>query len=439
MRVAVVGTGYVGLVAGACFADAGNRVICVDKDARKVAALRNAEIPIYEPGLETLVRRGIDEGRLTFTTSTAEGVQGSDIIFLAVGTPPLPNGEPDLSYLKAAAQELGRAMNGYKVIVNKSTVPIGTHHTVAEWISEFSKHPFDVASNPEFMKEGSALEDFLKPDRVVIGSRVPNVVRILSDLYEPFVRQGNPILVMDPVSAEMTKYACNSFLATRISFMNELAVLAEKVGGDIEEIRKGMATDVRIGRHFLYAGVGYGGSCFPKDVQALVATGRAAGVPMRIVNAAEEANAAQKLYMVTKIKRRLGSNLSGKTIGVWGLAFKPNTDDMREAPSLTILPELIRAGAKVKVYDPVAQKNARSLLPDGIEYTESALDASSAVDALVLLTEWNEFRSLDFSELKNNMKSALVFDGRNIFDPGKMSAQGFEYHSIGRTPSGSRD
>ncbi len=432
MQIAVIGTGYVGLVAGACFSDTGNTVHCVDIDPAKIDALKRGEIPIYEPGLETLVKRGVADGRLHFTTSAAEGVRDAEIIFLAVGTPPLPSGEPDLRFLKAASEDIGRAMNGYKIIVNKSTVPIGSHEVVAEWIRPHTRHAFDVVSNPEFLKEGTAVDDFLKPDRVVVGTDNESAYLKMADLYGPFVRQGNPILWMDPVSAEITKYACNAFLATRISFMNELARLCEKVGGDVEEVRRGMSTDVRIGKHFLYAGAGYGGSCFPKDVQALMATGRKEGVPLEIVTAAESANAKQKKHLVTRMKDHYKDGLRGKTFALWGLAFKPNTDDMREAPAITIANELVRAGAQVKAFDPVAMENARKVLENRVEFAESAFEALEGADALVLVTEWNEFRHVDFAKVKKALKSPVIFDGRNIYNPAQLKELGFTYYGIGR-------
>lgn len=432
MKIAVIGTGYVGLVAGACFADTGNTVYCVDHDAKKIDALKKGVIPIYEPGLEDLVIRGHSEGRLHFTTSTAEAVAASEIVFMAVGTPALPNGEPNLQYLKAAAEEVARAMTGYRLIVNKSTVPIGSHKVVAEWIAPHTKHAFDVVSNPEFLKEGTALDDFLKPDRVVIGTEKESVYRKMAELYGPFVRQGNPILSMDPVSAEITKYACNSFLATRISFMNELSILCEKVGGDIESVRKGMTTDVRIGKHFLYAGVGYGGSCFPKDVQALVTTARKHDVHMGIVEAAEEANERQKQHLSKKVKAHFGANLNGKTFGIWGLAFKPNTDDMREAPAIKIIEELLSAGAKVRAYDPVAEETARQAIHGAVEFCPNAYEAIQGADALLLVTEWNEFRHPDFERMKKTLKSPVIFDGRNVYNPAQMRQLGFTYFGIGR-------
>ncbi|MEK6705813.1 MAG: UDP-glucose/GDP-mannose dehydrogenase family protein [Bdellovibrionota bacterium] len=432
MKVAVIGTGYVGLVAGACFADSGNNVSCVDNDQSKIDALKQGVIPIFEPGLDTLVKRNVAEGRLHFTTSTAEAVIASDIIFLAVGTPPLPNGEPDMKYLKSAAEEVARSMNGHKIIVNKSTVPIGTHKVMMEWITPYTHFPFEIVSNPEFLKEGSALEDFLKPDRVVIGTHKEAVYKTMAELYAPFVRQGNPVLWMDPLSAEMTKYACNAFLATRISFMNELAVLCDKLGGDIEQVRRGMITDTRIGKHFLYAGVGYGGSCFPKDVQALMSTARKVDIPMGIVTAAETANARQKAILVSKIKAHFGNSLKNRSFALWGLAFKPNTDDMREAPALIIIEELLKAGAKVRAYDPVAEETTKKVIGEKITYCSSAYDAANGADALVLVTEWNEFRNPDFDHLKALLKTPIIFDGRNVYNPAHLQKQGYTYYGIGR-------
>ncbi|MGE0614815.1 MAG: UDP-glucose/GDP-mannose dehydrogenase family protein [Bacteriovoracia bacterium] len=435
MKIAVIGTGYVGLVAGACFADSGNTVICLDHDAKKIDALKKGEIPIYEPGLEEIVRRGVEEERLTFTTSFDAALPVDvEIVFMAVSTPQGPTGEADLSYLKKAAQDVGKAMKGPLVIVNKSTVPIGSHVKVSEWIAEFSKFPAEVVSNPEFLKEGSAIEDFMKPDRVVIGTRKKEVYEKMAELYAPFVRQGNPILWMDPVSAEVTKYACNSFLATRISFMNELAILSEQVGADIELIRKGMATDVRIGKHFLYAGVGYGGSCFPKDVQALLATARAEKVPMGIIDAAEAANARQKEHLVKLVKKHFNGEISGRTFGVVGLAFKPNTDDIREAPALIIMQGLLAAGAKVKAFDPVAMPNVQKTFKEsGVTYCESIYETVSGTDGMLLVTEWNEFRNPDFKKIHASMKTPVIFDGRNIYAADALKKLGFQYYGIGRS------
>jgi UDPglucose 6-dehydrogenase len=432
MKIAIIGTGYVGLVAGACFADTGNTVYCVDKDSSKIEALKKGVIPIFEPGLETLVKRGVSEERMFFTTSVQDAVSASEIIFMAVGTPALPNGEPDLRFLKAASEEVARALPGYRLIVNKSTVPIGSHKVVAEWMAPHTKHSFDVASNPEFLKEGTAVDDFLRPDRVVVGTEKEEVYRKMADLYAPFVRQGNPVLWMDPISAEITKYACNSFLATRISFMNELAVLCEKVGGDIEKVRRGMTTDVRIGKHFLYAGVGYGGSCFPKDVQALMSTAQKNDVPMGIVTAAEIANQRQKMHLAQQVKREYGSNLSGKTFAIWGLAFKPNTDDMREAPAITIIQELLSAGAQIQAFDPVATENAKKAISGAVTFCSNAYEALKGADALLLITEWNEFRHPDFERIKLSLKVPRIFDGRNIYNPDQLKSLGFTYSGIGR-------
>jgi UDPglucose 6-dehydrogenase len=432
MEIAVIGTGYVGLVAGACFADNGNNVICVDKDPSKIESLKKGVIPIFEPGLETLVARGASEGRLRFTTSTRDAVEASDIIFLAVGTPALPSGEPDLKYLTQASQEIGQAMPGYRLIVNKSTVPVGSHRAVAEWISEYTQHPFDVVSNPEFLKEGTAVNDFLRPDRVVIGTDKIEVYQKMADLYAPFVRQGNPVLHMDPTSAEVTKYACNSFLATRISFMNELATLCEKVGGDIERVRRGMTTDERIGKHFLYPGVGYGGSCFPKDVQALLSTAKRHEVRMGIIDAAEDANQRQKQLLAHKVKAHFGGNVKGRTFAIWGLAFKPNTDDIREAPALSIIDELLEAGAKIRAFDPVAAENTRKIYGDRVTFAQTALEAAKGAEALLVVTEWNEFRQASVARIKQALKSPVIFDGRNIYKPSAFLAEGFTYYGIGR-------
>jgi UDPglucose 6-dehydrogenase len=444
MRVAIIGTGYVGLVAGACFADSGNAVVCLDIDPKKVDSLKRGEIPIYEPGLEDLVKRGSREGRLSFTTSFAEAVSAAEVVFLAVGTPPLPDGSPDTRYLEAASRSLGKAMaadksNEPRIIVNKSTVPIGSHRIVAEWIRSETEKPFEVVSNPEFLKEGSAVDDFLRPDRVVIGTESEVAFRKMADLYAPFVRQGNPIIHMDTVSAEITKYACNAFLATRISFMNELSRLCEKVGGDVEEVRKGMASDVRIGKHFLYAGLGYGGSCFPKDVKALISTGERFDTELEIVRAVDSANIKQRSHFIDAITRRFGGELRGKTFAIWGIAFKPNTDDLREAPSLDIIRALLSSGAKVRAFDPVAMENAKVLLgedatinKDGLHFASSAYDAIDGADALVLATEWNEFRHPDWKRVRLGMQRSVIFDGRNVYDPAKIVEMGFEYVAVGR-------
>lgn len=432
MKIAVVGTGYVGLVAGACFADSGNDVVCVDRDSAKIERLKRSEIPIYEPGLQEIVERCASEGRIRFTTQLSEGIPGAEAVFLAVGTPPRPDGKPDLRFLESAAREIGLFLSPETVVINKSTVPIGAHARVHEWISEKAKVRFEVASNPEFLKEGSAIEDFMKPDRVVIGTESESVFRKIEALYRPFVRQGNPILWMDPVSAELTKYACNSFLAARISFMNELSRLCDSVGADVEEVRKGMSTDVRIGKHFLYAGVGYGGSCFPKDIQALLSTAKDHGVDLKVAQAAEDANESQKRYLVGKIKKEFGASLKGARIAMLGLAFKPNTDDLREAPALSMIEALLAEGAEIRAYDPVAMPGAEALLKDRIRFAKNALEAAEGCDAVVIATEWNEFRNLSLQKLKGTMRGLRIFDGRNIWDPAFAQGQGFKYFGIGR-------
>lgn len=442
MDVTVIGTGYVGLVAGACFADSGHKVICVDSDPTKIAALKRGEIPIYEPGLDAIVARTSKDGRLRFTTDTAEGVQKSDVIFLAVGTPSLPNGSPNLSYLQAAAEAIGKSMNGPKIVVNKSTVPVGTHRLVAEWVSAHTSHSVEVASNPEFLKEGHAIEDFTRPDRVVLGTLRREVFEKLSELYAPFVRQGNPVLWMDPTTAETTKYACNAFLATKISFMNELSALCEAVGADIESLRSGMATDARIGRHFLYAGAGFGGSCFPKDIRALVSTAERHSVRLGIVSESLNANERQKRRVFEKILAHFDGDLKGRTIGVWGLAFKPNTDDVREAPALTIVRELLKAGATVKTFDPVATETfARELglTSNGVVACATLEEAASGADGVVLLTEWNEFKNPNFSRILSLMKGNYLLDARNILIAEQATEAGFNFEGIGRPKAGSSD
>jgi len=437
MKIAVIGTGYVGLVAGACFAETGNEVMCVDIDEKKVAALRNGQIPIYEPGLEDIVSRNIGNERLKFTCSLQEGVEHGSIIFIAVGTPQDEDGSADLTHVLKVAEGIGTYMNEPKIIVDKSTVPVGTAKKVTDTIRELTKHEFEVVSNPEFLKEGAAIDDFMKPDRVVVGVSTENAAQVMKELYAPFVRTNNPILIMDVVSAEMTKYAANAMLATRISFMNEVANLCEKAGADVAAVRIGMGSDSRIGMSFLFPGIGYGGSCFPKDVQALVRTGKDLGVDLKVATAVEEVNAVQKKVLIRKIVDFYSTeNLGDKTFAVWGLAFKARTDDVREAPSLVVCKELLDRGAKLKVFDPEAKATFLSHFGEhpAVQYAESEYDAIKSADALVICTEWNEFRQPDFRRIKEFMSSPVVFDGRNLYDPTKMKDMGFTYLSIGRTP-----
>jgi UDPglucose 6-dehydrogenase len=431
MKIAVVGSGYVGLVAGACFAENGNDVICIDKDETKVRTLQRGQIPIYEPGLEELVRRNRAEKRLTFTTDLPKGARTSQIVFIAVGTPTGEDGSADLQHVLGVAREIGRAMNGYKVVVNKSTVPVGTAERVRRTIAAETKQPFSVVSNPEFLKQGAAIEDFLKPDRVVIGAEDPRAAEIMRELYAPFTRTGAPVMVMDCASAEMSKYAANALLATRISFMNEVANVCEAFGANIDEVRKAIGSDRRIGSSFLFAGVGYGGSCFPKDVKAILKFAADRGYDFETLRAVENVNQRQKGRLVTKMKAHFG-NLSGKTIALWGLAFKPRTDDMREAPAITIVERLLAEGAKVQAYDPEAGRVARGLFGSKIQLVEKGYDALKGADALAVVTEWNEFREPDFPRMRKLMRSPVIFDGRNIYSPEQMQAQGFSYFSIGR-------
>lgn len=432
MKVCVIGTGYVGLVAGTCFAEYGNDVICVDKDAKKIENLKNGIIPIYEPGLSELVLNNTKENRLNFTTSLAEGVQASEFVFIAVGTPTKADGSSDLSMVHGVAQEVGKAMNGYKIVVDKSTVPVGTADDVKKILSENTKHPFDVVSNPEFLKEGAAIDDFMKPERVVIGADSEKALDMMAELYNPFVLNGNPILRMSIRSAELTKYACNAFLATKISFSNEIANLCDAVGANYEDVRKGMGTDSRIGRQFLYAGIGYGGSCFPKDVQALITTSKEAGSPVRIIEMVEEVNESQKVRLLQKIiSHYKKEDLSGMTFGIWGLAFKPGTDDMREAPSIPLILELHKRGAKIQAFDPVAKETSNYYFQGKVEYKENPYDAIKDADAMLLVTEWREFREPDFKKVKSLMKSPVIFDGRNQYRPTTMEKLGITYYSIG--------
>jgi UDPglucose 6-dehydrogenase len=432
MRIAVIGTGYVGLVVGACFAETGNDVICVDKDAAKVRMLLRGKIPIYEPGLEEIVRRNSDEKRLAFTTKLADAVKRSEIIFIAVGTPTGEDGSADLQHVLAAARDIARAMNGYKVIVDKSTVPAGTSELVRKAIAGETTHQFSVVSNPEFLKQGAAVEDFLKPDRVVIGATDKRAADLMVELYRPFTRTGAPIMVMDPASAELCKYAANAMLATRISFMNEIANVCEVFGADADQVRQAIASDRRIGPAFLFPGVGYGGSCFPKDVKAIVKFSADRKYKFRILEAVEAVNEKQKQLLLAKLDRHFGKSLKGRTIAVWGLAFKPRTDDMREAPAIPIVRGLLERGAKVRAFDPEAQAVAKTIFGAKITYAKNAYDAARDADALLVVTEWNEFREPDFARIRKIMKQPLIFDGRNIFDPIHIRGLGFTYHSIGR-------
>lgn len=432
MKIAVVGTGYVGLVTGTCFAETGNEVICVDIDKAKVERMQNGKIPIYEPYLDTVFERNIRAGRLTFTTDLKDAVSKSTIIFLALPTPPGEDGSADLSYVLGVAEELGHIMDDYRVIVDKSTVPVGTAELVTKAIAKNAKVEFDVVSNPEFLREGFAVEDFMKPDRVVIGTSSPRAAKIMEDLYKPFVRQGNPLIIMDEKSAELTKYAANSFLATKITFMNEIANFCELVGADVDKVRAGIGTDTRIGKRFLFPGIGYGGSCFPKDVQALAKSGHDSGYFFEILDAVIRVNERQKLSLIYKMKDYYKGSLSGKTFALWGLAFKPDTDDIREAPALYMIDELLGAGATVKVFDPEAMDNVRKLYGDKITYCENPYEPTEDADALLIATEWSVFRNPDFETLAKNLKEKVIFDGRNLFENDKLKELGFHYESIGR-------
>jgi UDPglucose 6-dehydrogenase len=433
MKIAVVGTGYVGLVVGACLAENGNEVICVDKDAAKVRGLQRGRIPIYEPGLEEYVRRNTAEKRLSFTTTLPRAVRFAEVIFIAVGTPMDEDGSADLQHVLSVVREIAKAMNGYKVIVDKSTVPVGTAERVREVVRRETTHPFSVISNPEFLKQGHAIDDFMKPDRVVIGADDPRGADVMVALYRPFTRTGAPIMVMDTASAELCKYAANAMLATRISFMNEVANVCELFGADVDKVRLAIAADKRIGSAFLFPGVGYGGSCFPKDVKALVHFASAKKYKFRLLEAVESVNEHQKLRLVEKLEKHFGpGGLKGKRIGVWGLAFKPRTDDMREAPAIPIVNGLLARGAKVQVFDPEAMRIARSIFGSKVHYATNAYDALTGADALAIITEWNEFREPDLDRMKSLMKTPLIFDGRNLYEPRNMQAHGFTYHSIGR-------
>jgi UDPglucose 6-dehydrogenase len=433
MKIAVIGTGYVGLVTGTCFAETGNDVTCVDIDQRKVDKLSAGEITIYEPGLEKIFVRNLKEGRLHFTSNLKEGIKDAKILFLALPTPPGEDGSADLRYVLGVAQDLGKIIEDYVVIVDKSTVPVGTAEKVFQAVRENSKVDFDVVSNPEFLREGVAVEDFMKPDRVVIGTNSERAKKLMNELYAPFVRSGNPLIYMDLRSAELTKYAANSFLATKISFMNEIAQLCERLGADVDMVRLGIGSDARIGKRFLFPGIGYGGSCFPKDVQALVRSSSEVGYDFQILNAVMEVNEVQKMHLVPKIKAFFDGKLAGKHIALWGLAFKPNTDDIREAPALSIIDALVQAGATVTAFDPEAMDNVRQEIGDKIRYAENQYDALANADALIIATEWNEFRTPDFNKIGEMMKAKAIFDGRNLFDLASMQDLGFHYESVGRS------
>jgi UDPglucose 6-dehydrogenase len=441
MKIAVIGTGYVGLVTGTCFAEVGNDVICVDNDQRKVEMLQGNEIPIYEPGLDRLVKRNAEEGRLMFTTDTHEAVQKSLACFIAVGTPPDEDGSADLQYVLSVARDIARSMNGYKIVVNKSTVPVGTADLVRAEILKVQDelgvhHDFDVVSNPEFLKEGAAIDDFMKPDRVVIGADNPRVAELMKVLYSPFSRSHDKLIVMSVRSSEMTKYAANAMLATRISFMNEVALLCEALGADINEVRNGIGSDTRIGYKFIYPGVGYGGSCFPKDVKALIHMARKAKVPSLLNDAVEAVNDTQKHLLTKKVTEHFGADLKGRTFALWGLSFKPETDDMREAPAIEIIRDLLASGAQIIAYDPVAMNESKRILGDqpGLVYAKGNYEALKDADALLLVTEWHQFRYPDFDRIKAELKQPVIFDGRNQYEPGKMAELGFHYYCVGRRP-----
>lgn len=432
MKIAVVGTGYVGLVTGTCFAETGNTVTCVDIDKEKVAKLNAGQMPIYEPGLDALFERNVNQGRLHFTTSLVEGIKGAKIIFLALPTPPGEDGSADLQYVLKVADDLGPLLEDYTIIVDKSTVPVGTADKVRERIAANAKVEFDVVSNPEFLREGVAVEDFMKPDRVVIGTSSQKAQEVMGRLYEPLVRQGNPVIFMDEKSAELTKYAANSFLATKITFMNEIANLCELLDADVDQVRRGIGTDSRIGKRFLFAGIGYGGSCFPKDVQALAKSARDVSYDFKILNAVMDINSHQKTKLFDAIKAYFNGDLRDKTIAIWGLSFKPYTDDIREAPSLANIKLLVQEGARLKVYDPEAMKNVRNLIGDAVDYCVDEYHAAENADAIFIVTEWPIFRTPDFEKLSSILKKRVIFDGRNLYSPERMKELGYTYYSIGR-------
>jgi len=432
MNIAVVGTGYVGLVTGTCFAETGNHVICVDIDANKVQMMKDGKVPIYEPHLDVLFERNIRQGRLSFTTDLVSAIKDAQIIFLALPTPPGEDGSADLKYVLGVADDLGKIITDYKVIVDKSTVPVGTAEKVHAAVAKHAKVDFDIVSNPEFLREGFAVDDFLKPDRVVVGTSSPRAQKVMEDLYKPFVRQGNPIIFMDERSAELTKYAANAFLAAKITFMNEIANFCEAVGADVDKVRIGMGSDSRIGKRFLFPGIGYGGSCFPKDVQALAKSGAEAGYQFQIIESVMKVNEEQKTALMPKIKKHYGGSLKGKHFAMWGLAFKPGTDDMREAPSLTIITPLKAEGATVAAFDPEGMKNVQKMKGDIVRYASDEYDALKDADALIICTEWAEFRTPDMERVKGSLKQPVIFDGRNLYELETMQEKGFTYVSIGR-------
>lgn len=433
MKIAVVGTGYVGLVTGTCFAETGNDVICVDIDKNKVDKMKAGIVPIYEPHLDVLFERNIKQNRLSFTTNLEEAIADAQIIFLALPTPPGEDGSADLSYILGVADQLGKMIRDYKVIVDKSTVPVGTADKVKETIGKHATVDFDVVSNPEFLREGFAVDDFLKPDRVVIGTQSAKARKVMEELYKPFVRQGNPIIFMDEKSAELTKYAANSFLATKITFMNEIANYCELIGANVDDVRRGMGTDTRIGNRFLFPGIGYGGSCFPKDVQALAKSGKESAYDFSIINSVMAVNHKQKFILADKVKSYFGDDLSGKKFGLWGLAFKPDTDDIREAPALYMIDELVAAGAEIIAFDPEAMENVKNLIGDKIKYAENQYEVLEGADALLIATEWQVFRTPDFGKISSKLKDKVIFDGRNLYDLSDMRDKGYYYNSIGRS------
>jgi len=435
LNICVIGVGYVGLVAGTCLAESGNEVICADIDEEKINLLKQGKVPIYEPGLEELIERNLKEGRLSFTTDLDRAIQSSEVIFIAVGTPSLPDGSADLSAVYQVARRIGKNLNGYKIIVTKSTVPVGTGDEIEKIIKQESGNDdFDVVSNPEFMKEGAAVEDFMKPDRVIIGTDSERAFEIMEQIYEPFVRTENPIIRMDRRSAEMTKYTANAFLAAKISFINEMANICERVGANIDSVRRGIGFDKRIGFQFLFPGVGYGGSCFPKDVNALIRTAQQNGFEAKILKAVQSVNLNQKQRLVERIRQHYGERIKGLLFAVWGLAFKPRTDDMREAPSIVIIKKILESGAKVRAYDPVAMENAKRIFGKQISYGQNPYQTLEGASGLVIVTEWSEFRRPNFEKIKQLLKEPVIFDGRNLFDPKKMKELGFDYYSIGRMP-----